>query len=80
MSPKTKTAIYRMIACFIVAFLLSRKCTSDPYCDPDPQYGDCSQTCSYEGISLLSLGLRTYGLYAFGVLFMMVKDGQDENM
>lgn len=71
----TKTKIYQTVFCVVIAFFLSRNCVADyDYCDPDPLYGGCPQTCTYEDLSLTKLALRTFGLYVFGNIFLYIKD------
>lgn len=63
---KNKPAIYFLLLCFLISFFLNRDCVYDEYCDPDPLYGGCSSTCSYDNFSLLKFFTNTVGLFMFG--------------
>ncbi|HAU98629.1 MAG: hypothetical protein UX04_C0002G0218 [Microgenomates group bacterium GW2011_GWF2_45_18] len=60
-----------VLAALVVAFFLSSgKCVPDPYCDPDPIRGGCSQICEDAELSLGKLALRSFGVW------MLLKFGE----
>jgi len=39
--------IFIILAIVLGFFLNQSNCTPDPFCDPDPLYGDCSESCEF---------------------------------
>lgn len=53
-----------LTALFVGFFLLNgQKCTPDPYCDPDPIRGGCSQICEDADLDLGKVVLRSLGVW-----------------
>lgn len=64
-SKKNKAALKILIFCLVVSlWTLTRKnCVSDPYCDPDPLFGGCPDSCETTWPGWGAIAGRTVGFY-----------------
>jgi len=51
-----------IVGAIIIGLLLNKtNCTPDPYCDPDPLYGGCSESCDYG--TTIQWATKSFGIW-----------------